>query len=86
MEERASHIESNIIPLNRESKTFENSDAILVQQKRELKNIQVALEKIKDQTYGICEMCEEEIAVERLEVKPFAKYCMDCRLIYEKNS
>jgi DnaK suppressor protein len=29
-------------------------------------------------------MCEEEINPARLEIKPFAKYCIDCREIVEK--
>jgi len=59
-------------------------NAIMTQQTKELKEIEYALEKIKDKTYGICEMCEEEINPARLEVKPFAKYCISCREIIEK--
>ena len=29
--------------------------------------------------YGICEQCENEIALERLKVLPFASYCVDCQ-------
>ena len=58
--------------------------AIGQQQELELIEIQVALGKIKDKQYGICEMCEEEISLQRLKVKPHAKYCIDCREIVEK--
>ena len=58
--------------------------AIGQQQELELIEIQVALGKIKDKQYGICEMCEEEISVQRLKVKPHAKFCIDCREIVEK--
>ncbi len=58
--------------------------AIGKQQELELLEIEVALGKIKDKQYGICEMCEEEISVQRLKVKPHAKYCIDCREIVEK--
>lgn len=54
------------------------------QQELELLEIEVALGKIKDKVFGICEMCEEEIAMQRLKVKPHAKYCIDCREIVEK--
>ncbi len=54
------------------------------QQELELIEIEVALGKIKDKQYGICEMCEEEISIQRLKVKPHAKYCIDCREIVEK--
>jgi len=58
--------------------------AILVQQRKELNEIELALDKISDKTYGICEMCEEPIGKPRLEVKNFARYCITCREINEK--
>lgn len=60
--------------------------AITNQQLRELKEIEYALFKIENKTYGICEMCEEPIGVQRLKVKPQAKYCIVCREIVEKTS
>jgi len=58
--------------------------AILVQQRKELNEIELALDKIKQGIYGVCEMCEEEIAKPRLEVKNFARFCITCREINEK--
>jgi len=58
--------------------------AILVQQRKELNEIELALDKIKDGTYGVCEMCEEPIGKPRLEVKNFARFCITCREINEK--
>ncbi len=60
--------------------------AILVQQRKELNEIELALDKIKHKTFGICEMCEEPIGRARLEVKNFARYCITCREINEKES
>jgi len=57
---------------------------IFLAQKKELDEINEALKKIDEGTYGICEMCEEPINEERLKVKPFAKYCIICREIIEK--
>jgi DnaK suppressor protein len=65
------------------AKTIVDS-AILVQQRKELNEIELALGKIKDGTYGICEMCEEPIGRPRLEVKNFARFCITCREINEK--
>ena len=59
-------------------------NAIADQQRRELAEIDIALGKIKNGTYGICEMCEEPIGRARLEVKNFARYCIVCREITEK--
>jgi len=60
--------------------------AILVQQRKELNEIELALDKIKQNTFGICEMCEEPIGKARLEVKTFARYCITCREINEKET
>lgn len=53
------------------------------QQIEELKEIEDALKRIEKGTYGICEMCDEKIALGRLKAKPFAKFCTPCREIYE---
>ena len=60
--------------------------AILEQQRKELNEIELALAKIKDETFGICEMCEEPIGKARLEVKNFARFCITCREISEKEA
>jgi len=65
------------------AKTMVDS-AILVQQRKELNEIELALDKIKQGTYGTCEMCEEPIGLPRLEVKNFARFCIACREITEK--
>ena len=59
--------------------------AIIEQLVKELEEIEIALKKIKKGNYGICEMCEDEIGIERLKIKPHAKYCITCREIIEKS-
>jgi len=59
---------------------------IVNQQKQELQEIDDALKRIESGTYGICDMCDEPIAIGRLKAKPFAKFCTDCREIHENNS
>jgi DnaK suppressor protein len=46
--------------------------------------VEEALRKIDDETYGLCEECEEEINPERLKILPFAIYCRDCQEDIEK--
>ncbi len=58
--------------------------AISSQQAKELADIDYALTKIEDGSYGVCEMCEEGIGSQRLKVKPQAKYCIACRELVEK--
>lgn len=53
------------------------------QQLKELNEIEDSLKRIEKGTYGVCEMCDESIAIGRLRAKPFAKFCTPCREIYE---
>lgn len=52
-------------------------------QLEELKQIDDALKRIKNDEYGKCEMCSITIPIGRLKAKPFAKYCTECREVYE---
>jgi RNA polymerase-binding protein DksA len=42
-----------------------------------LSEIDAALKRIDDGTYGICTVCGKEIAPERLEAYPWASLCID---------
>lgn len=43
-----------------------------------LSKVDHALERIDSGTYGICESCGNSIPVERLDVLPYATFCVDC--------
>jgi DnaK suppressor protein len=43
-----------------------------------LGEIDAALRRIDDGTYGICTNCGKPIAEERLEARPWASLCIDC--------
>jgi DnaK suppressor protein len=49
-----------------------------------LKKIDDALVRIENSTYGICEICEEEISVKRLEARPVTTMCIRCKEEQEK--
>jgi DnaK suppressor protein len=66
------------------SANSESNYIVLKQQEQELLEVNEALKKIDIGKYGICEMCDEPINPERLKIKPFARYCIDCREIIEK--
>lgn len=44
-----------------------------------LEKIDKAIKKIDDETFGICEECEEKIAVKRLEARPETTLCIRCK-------
>ncbi|RMG05596.1 MAG: TraR/DksA family transcriptional regulator [Nitrospirae bacterium] len=50
----------------------------LTSHKESLNRIDVALRKLEEGTYGICEDCGTEISEERLRLIPFAIYCVEC--------
>jgi DnaK suppressor protein len=43
------------------------------------KKIEEALVRIEDGTFGLCESCEEEIGLKRLEARPTATLCVSCK-------
>jgi DnaK suppressor protein len=49
-----------------------------------LKLVEEALDSFDKGEYGICKECEEEIPEPRLNIVPFAKYCVECLNKIEK--
>jgi DnaK suppressor protein len=49
-----------------------------------LKKVDEALERIESKTFGICEECGEWIGVNRLKVRPVATLCIACKEEQEK--
>ena len=47
--------------------------------RKKLVEIDEALERIKDKTYGICEECGKRITPNRLKIMPFARLCITCK-------
>ena len=50
------------------------------QEQNEIETIDLALDKIDTDTYGICEGCREPITPERLALLPATPYCIACSL------
>ncbi|MFW2365380.1 MAG: RNA polymerase-binding protein DksA [Desulforhopalus sp.] len=48
-----------------------------------LSKIDEAIARIDDGSYGICEDCDEEIGLKRLEARPVTTLCIDCKTIQE---
>ena len=48
-------------------------------ERRMLKQVDEALHKIRQDTYGLCEACGELIGERRLEALPFARLCIACQ-------
>lgn len=52
-------------------------------ERRLLKKIESAVDMLERGTYGYCEKCDAEIGIRRLEVRPTATQCIDCKTYSE---
>jgi DnaK suppressor protein len=52
--------------------------------RRLLRDVVSALQKIDDGSFGTCERCSEPIAEKRLDALPFARYCINCQRVVEE--
>ena len=49
----------------------------------EIREIDEALERIRDGSFGLCEECDKPIAKGRLEAIPYARLCLPCKTAEE---
>ena len=61
------------------TETFEREKdfSILEQLEAELDDLDRALRKLDEGTYGTCEACGKEIPAERLEIMPGTRFCVE---------
>lgn len=52
---------------------------------RELANIDMALARLKEGTYGKCDGCDSNIPLARLQALPYATTCIECQREMEKS-
>jgi DnaK suppressor protein len=45
----------------------------------QLQDIEEALERLREDRFGLCEECDREIADERLRAIPYAPLCVECQ-------
>ncbi|MGB0664467.1 MAG: RNA polymerase-binding protein DksA [Pontibacterium sp.] len=48
-----------------------------------IRKIDEAMERIDDEDYGYCDACGIEIGIRRLEARPTATMCIDCKTLAE---
>ena len=53
-------------------------------EQRLIKKIDEALARMDQDTYGICERCEEEIPYPRLKARPVTTLCINCKTLEEQ--
>ncbi|CAM4269372.1 RNA polymerase-binding protein DksA [Vibrio vulnificus] len=70
-------------PVDRASQEEEFSLELRNRERRLIKKIEKTLDKIKDDDFGFCESCGVEIGIRRLEARPTADLCIDCKTLAE---
>jgi DnaK suppressor protein len=53
--------------------------AVQSMKSEQLDDIEQALKKLSEGSYGICEECGSEIPLQRLKIQPAASYCVACQ-------
>ena len=44
-----------------------------------IKKIKKALERIENKAFGVCEVCGDDISLERLKARPVTTQCIECK-------
>ena len=61
-----------------EVSTFDHNLAVERNLEQELKEVNWALKRIEQGTYGKCSNCDKEISIERLQARATAEKCIEC--------
>jgi RNA polymerase-binding transcription factor len=68
-----------------ESTELEKRLAMERRVKHQLSEVERALAKFEENTYGVCDICGKKIGKERLEALPWATLCLTCKAERSKN-
>lgn len=68
-----------------ENNDLETALRVASGESKTLVDVEEALARIADGTYGVCDSCEAAIPVKRLEVFPEALHCVKCQGKIEKD-
>jgi RNA polymerase-binding protein DksA len=73
-------------PSDRASEVSEHQMALafLARAEQEATEIDDALERIDNRSFGLCEACDRTIPLARLLAIPFARHCVDCKRSIER--
>src|SRR5947209_8379856 len=58
---------------------------LLQNEEQRLEEINAALDRITQGTFGLCEECQAEIPRARLQAVPYARHCVECARKLEHN-
>ena len=70
------HYDANFADSSQVTAERGEAEALLTTLQETLDDVELALTKVEDGTYGHCEVCGEPISPDRLEAMPAARRCM----------
>ena len=86
LEERSGTSENFADPADRATAESDRAFTLRIRdrERRLIKKVKEALQRIDDGTYGICEECGEEISLSRLKARPVTRLCINCKANQEE--
>ena len=81
-----SHQPQHLADTGTETFNRERDLSILEQIEAELDDVEHALRRLDDGTYGVCEACGKEIGDDRLEAMPEARFCVNDQALAEQEA
>lgn len=85
LKELREQIGGDVVDAALDSAQDEISSQLAEVESRELSNIDKALERMREGSYGKCEACDSNIPMMRLQALPYAVLCIDCQREAEKH-
>jgi DnaK suppressor protein len=81
LEDMSEHRESYADPADRASAESDRTFTLRLRDRdrKLIKKIEEALERIEDGTFGVCEECGEMISIPRLKARPVTTLCINCK-------
>jgi RNA polymerase-binding protein DksA len=79
-----SRLPTHLADLGTDNYEIENTIGLMDSERKLLGEIDGALDRIEDGTYGICQGSGKPIPKDRLKAIPWAKYCVDYARLLEK--
>jgi len=76
---KENNIEGDDADIAAEYLSLQMTQLFTKREKQQLDQIELALEKIERDEYGICEECGDEINEKRMQTLPFVNLCVECK-------
>lgn len=79
-----SHMPLHLADLGTDNYEQDFTLGLIESEEEEMREIDEALERIAEGTFGICENCDTAIPVERIKALPHSRFCVKCQTQWEE--